>query len=272
MNTELCKNRRAAHNQLCVCTASSGEDGEGGESIVQLEFDWQGPPPEAGQFFMLRPERTSAFLGRPFSAAGWTRAGAGGLHLRFLVARRGKATAELCSLRPGERVELSGPLGRGWQQGARDAGLSLEGPLALVAGGLGIAPLAALASELDARRAGAGPVYDLYAGFRDKPFGIAGLKPRSLVTAVEAGSEGRRGFVTDFFSPAGRGAVLTCGPLPMMRIVAAACREAGIPCLVSMETRMACGVGACLGCTIRTRDGHARCCTEGPVFDARIAI
>jgi NAD(P)H-flavin reductase len=109
--------------------------------IYSLEFSWAGPAPRAGQFFLVKPERTGVFLGRPLSAAGWRPPelpGEPGI-LRFLAARRGRGTLELGSMRPGERAEISGPLGNSWAEAG--AGIP-EGDIALVAGGVGIAPLA----------------------------------------------------------------------------------------------------------------------------------
>jgi NAD(P)H-flavin reductase len=129
-------------------------------------------------------------------------------------------------------------------------------------GGIGIAPLAAFAAEL------APETYDFYAGFRSASFGLGDLKPRSLVTAIEDDGGGLRGRIPDFLDPAKYRAVYACGPEPMLRAVAAACGKAGVPCFISLERRMACGTGACLGCTVKTLGGNRRCCTDGPVFPA----
>jgi NAD(P)H-flavin reductase len=242
---------------LCECAVCA----EVCEGVFRLDFAWDGPAPSAGQFFLLRPERTAVFLARPFSAAAWRRE-AGGLVLSFLAARKGRGTADIAALRPGERAELTGPLGNGWR-GFAD-GLP-GGPFALVSGGAGVAPLAAWAAEL-----GDMPdrPFDFYAGFRSAPFGIDGVTPRSLVITAEDGSAGRRGRIPEFFSPAGYAAVFACGPVPLLAAVKRACAGAAVPCFVSMETRMACGVGACLGCVIHTKTGNKRCCADGPVFNA----
>jgi NAD(P)H-flavin reductase len=266
------RERPGKQNASCECTARR----EVGAGVFQVEFLWPGPVPRAGQFFLIRPERTGVFLGRPISVAAWEPAreylespaglggiiggsgkGVDGLVLSFLIARRGRGTAEICGLFPGERAELTGPLGTPWEEAGAPLG---EGPFALVSGGLGIAPLGAWCRE---RR---DLVFDVYAGFRSAPFGLEGLSPRRLTILSEDGTGGRRGRVTDFFDPAGYGGVFSCGPLPMLRAVQDAC--AGVPCFLSLETRMACGVGACLGCTVRTRGGNRRCCTDGPIFNA----
>jgi dihydroorotate dehydrogenase electron transfer subunit len=267
------------------------------DGVFELRFEWKGPAPDCGQFFMIRPLRGSAFLGRPISVFSWNgraedgeeggTAGRSG-SVGFLVAERGRGTRELRAMTVGEEAELAGPFGNRWieigaVEGASagsaagadtkpadcadadaDAGADARmkpGPVALVGGGIGIAPLAFLARTLPDRS------YDLYAGFRSTSYGLEGLAPRTAVVATEDGCEGCRGRIPDFLDPAPYSLVLACGPVPMLKAVAEKCAQAGIPCRVSLEARMACGVGACLGCTIRTRDGNRRCCADGPVFD-----
>jgi NAD(P)H-flavin reductase len=235
------------------------------DEIFSLDFTWKGPAPRAGQFFMIRPKRGSLFLARPVSVARWEPA-AGSDTLGFLIARRGGGTGELLDMRPGEEADLTGPLGNGW------AGFPPSGkrPAALVGGGVGLAPLGALAGDL-----GRG-AFDLYAGFRTR-FPGAGARnsllgpavsARKLTVSTEDGSEGLKGRIPDFFDPAGYAAVYACGPEPMLKAVAERCKAAAVPCFVSMERRMACGVGACLGCTVKTVRGNRRCCADGPVFPA----
>jgi NAD(P)H-flavin reductase len=111
--------------------------------------------------------------------------------------------------------------------------------------------------------------FDFYAGFRSGSFGLEGIKSRSRFVASEDGSEGLKGRILDFFSPGGYSLVCACGPEPMLKAVAAICEDSGVPCLISLERRMACGVGACLGCTVLTWNGNRRCCADGPVFNAQ---
>lgn len=135
-------------------------------------------------------------------------------------------------------------------------------PAALVGGGIGIAPLSFLASRLPAGS------YDFFAGFRSRSFGLDGIASRRTVLATEDGCEGCRGRIPDLLEPSEYGAVFACGPEAMLRAVAAACAKARLPCALSLERRMACGVGACLGCAVATKGGVRRCCADGPVFDA----
>jgi NAD(P)H-flavin reductase len=250
------------------------KDWIGGE-IVQLEFSWAGPPPRGGQFFMIKPKRSGVFLGRPISAARWNPVAA---TVRFLIARRGRGTEELAEMAPEDEVELTGPLGNAWGDFLPDSGT-----IALASGGIGVAPLLACAAELAEK---ARP-FDFYAGFktasldeqrfRQKPgqtspaealVSEAAGKARKTLIATEDGGAGQKGRIPDFFDPAGYGAVYVCGPEPMLRAVAEKCRRAAVPCFVSLERHMACGVGACRGCTVQTAQGNRRCCADGPVFPA----
>ncbi|MDR2020912.1 MAG: dihydroorotate dehydrogenase electron transfer subunit [Treponema sp.] len=277
---------------VCELTANTAVNKE----IFRLDFTWSGPAPRAGQFFLIRPERTSVFLGRPVSVFAWN-----GRRLSFLIALRGRGTKELSMMYAGERAGLTGPLGNAWADFAPpdlavrghgpaetaawtnrrpdDGGLAGGGavkktaakPIALVGGGIGIAPLAAFAAEL---REGS---FDCYAGFRtgfkDKEessglLGPAFANAAEKIIAAEDGRGGLKGRIAGFLEAAKYRAVYACGPEPMLRTAAAICREAGVPCFVSIERRMACGTGACLGCTVKTAGGGRRCCTEGPVFSA----
>jgi NAD(P)H-flavin reductase len=239
------------------------------KEIFRLDFAWPGPAPQAGRFFMIKPERSSVFLGRPVSAAGWT-SGTGGApgSVRFLIARRGRGTEELLNMRTGEEAELSGPLGNTWKEflsgpAVKNAGGTAgEKKIALMGGGIGIAPLLALGTELPPDS------FDFYGGFRSASFCLEGITARSVIIASEDGGEGKKGRIPDFLDPAQYAAVCACGPPAMLKATAVRCAAADVPCFVSMERRMACGVGACLGCTVKTKSGNRRCCADGPVFPA----
>ncbi|MHB9293608.1 dihydroorotate dehydrogenase electron transfer subunit [Hollandina sp. SP2] len=230
--------------------------------VFHLEFTWTGPSPRAGQFFMLKPQRSSVFLGRPLSVASWKPPdpdqGSAGL-VGFSIAKRGKGTRELAALQCGELAELTGPLGNYW--GSLDPE-PLQGPIALVGGGIGIAPCAAFAEELPPG------TFDFYGGFKSLPFGVEKIPPGSCIIATEDGSQGRQGRILDFLEPARYRRVYACGPEPMLKAVASLCKTLEVPCFISMERHMACGVGACLGCTVRTTQGNRRCCVDGPIFRA----
>jgi NAD(P)H-flavin reductase len=135
---------------------------------------------------------------------------------------------------------------------------------------MGIAPLLAFAGELPEGR------FDFYAGFRtfprgDEPYGLLGpaaCRAREVFIAAEDGTAAYRGRIPDLLDPAKYAAVYACGPEPMLRLVAASAKQGKVPCFVSLERHMACGVGACLGCTVQTVGGNRRCCADGPVFNA----
>ena len=258
---------------FCDCTDSAFVSAD----TVSLEFPWPGPAPKGGQFFLIKPRRTGVFLGRPISVAGWKQddpASSG--RLRFIVARRGQGSRELADIRPGEEAELIGPLGNCWAAFA-DNVPKKPGPFALVGGGIGIAPLLAFAGELAGRpvpeeqASDNARLFDFYAGFRSAAFGLETVQaggPRALVIASEDGSEGVKGRITEFFTPAGYSGVFVCGPEPLLKAVSDTCIAGGVPCFVSLERHMACGVGACLGCTVKTTEGNRCCCTGGPIFNA----
>ena len=257
--------------------------------IVSLEFLWPGPAPRGGQFFLIKPRRTGVFLGRPISAAGFKFAARQSIDiressdrrqktdktikfdrrknadrrlgddvvLRFIIARRGNGSRDLVDMRPGEEAELIGPLGNCWPHADVP-----PGPIALISGGIGIAPLLAVVPELGKRP------YDFYAGFKTGSYGLENLKPRALITSTEDGSQGVKGRIPDFFTPLGYSAVFACGPESMLKMIAKGCTSGGVPCFISIEKNMACGLGACLGCSIKTSLGNRRCCTDGPIFNA----
>jgi NAD(P)H-flavin reductase len=237
--------------------------------IFMLEFSWPGTAPKAGQFFMLKPAQGSAFLGRPISVSLWKPTSK---TLQFLIEIRGRGTRELACMNGGECVDLIGPLGNAWSD-FLPSPKTVQGKklFAFVGGGLGIAPLKALVEEAPQYN------FDFYCGsktgFVDDEERSEMLGPvldgcNELILATEDGSEGRKGLVLDFFEPQKYAAVCVCGPAVMLKAAAAKCRAANVPCFVSMEARMACGVGACLGCTVKTAKGNRRCCADGPIFRA----
>jgi len=237
------------------------------KEIFRLDVSWHGNAPKAGQFFMIKPKRSSVFLGRPIGVARWQPD-----TITFLIAKIGRGTRELASMRTGEEVELIGPLGNAWTEflpvekdGAK--------PIALVGGSLGIAPLKALLCEEPGRS------FDLYAGFKngfDSPEEenalLGDVKAKKTIIASEDGKTGQKGLILDFLDPEKYAAVCACGTKLMLKAVAEKCIRKGVPCFISMESRMACGVGACLGCTIKTVNGNRRCCADGPIFKAEEVI
>ena len=205
-----------------------------------------------GQFVNL--ELPGKFLRRPISVCDWTETG-----LTLLVKEVGAGTRELVRLPAGTRLDVLTGLGNGFGIGAAPEGAVLVG------GGIGSAPLYGLAKRMLA----AGRSVQVVLGFRSKEdafyleeFAALGLE---VPAATEDGSLGTRGFVTNVLNslPDCR-YVLACGPTPMLRAVHALPQITGGQ--FSFEARMACGFGACVGCTIETRNGLRRVCKDGPVF------
>ena len=228
-----------------------------------LHFIWEGQAPRAGQFFMIKHLRGSVFLPRPISVFEYN---VGQRLLKFLIAKRGRGTEELSQLQSGEKVQLTGPLGNAWADF-----LPEDGKAALVGGSVGIAPLAALMAEK--------PDYffHFFAGFRngfrekEEENAVLGhaVNAKKLVIAAEDGRNALDGRVTDFlFDPESYDVLFACGPSAMLDTLKKKCEKKSVPCFLSLESRLACGVGACLGCTIKTVKGNRRCCADGPIFPA----
>lgn len=215
-----------------------------------------------GQFVHVRiAEGADFILRRPFSVH---RVAGDTLELLYQVLGRG--TAALAEARPGAALSLAGPLGSGWRVPDR-----LEHAL-LVAGGLGAAPLAMLAEELAERGTLVTVAYGAPTRDRLVARAVFDRVARKVEVATDDGSAGERGFVTALverlLADDSPGLVYACGPELMERAVANLASTAGVPCQVSLERLMACGVGACLSCVVSTAEGPKRCCVEGPVFDA----
>ena len=242
------------------------------EGICSMTLQYpKGEAPEQvrpGQFAGLYPNDTSKLLPRPISICRWDEDRA---ELRFVFRTAGPGTASLAAQKIGDQVDMLGVLGNGY-----DLGKLAGRKVLLLGGGIGIPPMVELAAALSRMP---GTEVTAAMGYRDSDlFLTEELKAfGELLIATEDGSVGTRGNVLDAVreNAVKADAVCACGPMPMLRAVKKFAREQGIPAYISLEERMACGVGACLGCVTKTAkiDGHshvrnARICTEGPVFDA----
>lgn len=205
----------------------------------------------AGQFYMLRlPGVQDPFLGRP---AGILETGPQNETVSFAMQVIGRGTAMLSALLPGQIIEAQGPYGNGFP---------LEsGPAALIGGGVGAAPLFQLAKEL--RAADPNRRIDAFLGFRETAFLADAFERVADRVRVDVG-----GAVTDLVGFSPDATYYACGPVPMLRAAGRAAQAAKAKLYVSLESRMACGVGACLGCTCKTAHGSKRVCKDGPVFDS----
>ncbi|MFZ2788747.1 MAG: dihydroorotate dehydrogenase electron transfer subunit, partial [Gemmiger qucibialis] len=223
-------------------------------------------PAKAGQFFMLRAwaANETPILSRPISVHDFDAATGA---LTFLYQVKGEGTQKLAALKEGDTLTVTGPCGNGFDVAAiaRAAG-GKNGKIAVVGGGIGTAPLLQLCKEL----AAAGCKPELYCGFRDEPYGLEAFLPycAAISIATDSGAVGYHGLVTGILHPEQFAMVLTCGPMVMMRGVYQLCAQSGTPCVASLERKMACGLGACLGCTCRTKVGAKTVCKDGPVFKA----
>jgi dihydroorotate dehydrogenase electron transfer subunit len=264
-----------------------------GAGLRWLDLDVAGgfTPPVAGQFVQLRFEPPSpVLLPRPMSVAAVTRRGAK-LRLGFLYAPVGAGTRLLARLEPGARVEVTGPLGRGYP-------LEEPGTPVLIAGGRGVAPLLMAADALAKQRRRSTFLFGartkaLLAGLAEARERIARRGGR-LHVATDDGSRGHAGDVVrllDRLAPSLPTPIVihACGPHGMLGAVARWAMARGVRAHLAMESVMACGTGVCRGCPLprsaeaaaAARAGSATasglmgnpewamCCTDGPVFEAR---
>lgn len=204
---------------------------------------------KAGQFYLLRGWNEYPVLSRPISVFD-----ADGDKVSFLYKTVGKGTEIISNLLPGEELILQGPYGNGFPA-------DIKGRVAMVGGGVGIAPFYYTAKKY--KESGMCDQIDLYLGFS----GQAVLEKEYRSTAdnvtIDIG-----GFITDSINPLDYDVILACGPEIMMRVLYEKCMKlnAKAPLYVSMENRMACGMGMCKVCTCKTKGGNKTACKDGPVF------
>jgi dihydroorotate dehydrogenase electron transfer subunit len=239
---------------------------EYGAYVVLRCRDLAGPAPQPGQFYMLSAvERWGGGEGeRPFLPRAVSVLRAGDDELQFLIEDVGPGTRRLCELRPGDELQLVGPLGQGFRA-PRDGRRAL-----LVGGGVGIAPLAIWQDVL-------GRHVPSLLGFRDAAHAAGGRLLSNALLATDDGSVGHHGLVTDLLSAelgshAAALEVYACGPEPMLEAVRRLCAAHGTPAQLALESGMACGYGACFGCVVATRHGYLRLCLDGPVLDSELLI
>lgn len=218
---------------------------------LTVKGDFQARP---GQFYMLKAWEEGIILPRPISVHDVDEQG-----ISFLYAVVGKGTKVLSKLKENDEVNIMGPLGNGFEVE------NIRGKVAVVAGGIGIAPMNYLVKSLKDCK------IDLYAGFREFSYSVEELEEcvNSVQISTETGKIGYKGFVTDLLKPEEYDLVLCCGPEIMMKKVVDMCIKKKVEVYISMENRMACGIGACLVCTCKTKEGNKRTCKDGPVFNGK---
>jgi dihydroorotate dehydrogenase electron transfer subunit len=269
----------------------------GGHFLLSLDSPRQAQATRPGQFAMVRLlGRSDVLLRRPMSIYDLLPRGAGKrlgasrasrqhrppeiLQLLYKIVGRG--THLMAELQPGEQVGLLAPLGHGFFEEEYLPRAKQADEILHVAGGIGIAALLLPARDL-ARN---GLRQRLFFGGRTKDdlVGMDKFKPlvEQTILATENGSRGHSGFVTrplETFLERNRAKkflIMACGPWAMLDACVKLAKKYGHPCLLSMENRMGCGLGVCLGCSIRVQGtGHGayqRVCTEGPVFWAERVV
>lgn len=234
---------------------------------LTLKTDKIAKAAKAGQFVSVYSNDKSKLLPRPISLCGINR-DEDTIRLVYRVTGEGTGTEEFSKLVMGDKVRILGPLGNGFtvQPGKKAF---------LIGGGIGVPPMLQLAKDIKAR-----VDMNIIMGYRDEnTFLLDEFKEQAAsFVATEDGSVGTKGNVIDAIKENALEAdvIYACGPMPMLRALKAYAAEHDMDCFVSMEERMACGIGACLACVCKTKDKDAhsnvnnkRICKEGPVFDAK---
>lgn len=219
-----------------------------------------------GQFVMIYPNDKSTLLPRPISICEILEDG-----IRFVFRIAGKGTKEFSGYKPGKEVKVMGPVGNGYPLDKAEGRKCV-----LLGGGIGVPPILELAKNLSKNKCD----ITIIPGYRDANMFLKAdfEKYGNTLVATEDGSFGTKGNVMDAIRENGLkpDVIFACGPMPMLRAIKKYAEENNIEAYISLEEKMACGVGACLGCVCKTTktDSHshvnnARVCTEGPVFEAR---
>ncbi|HET6460484.1 MAG TPA: dihydroorotate dehydrogenase electron transfer subunit [Syntrophales bacterium] len=243
---------------------------------VKLPDSFKTPMP--GQFVMLREAgRIDPLLGRPFGVYHFERSGNGaGVVILYKVV--GKGTVLLSRLKEGDFVELFGPYGRAFDIYPE------AGKVAFICGGIGVAPITYLALHYRRQTVARDVKLVCYYG-ASKAGNLVGMEKLEEICgkvfiSTDDGSAGYQGMITEKFAEdvssyeSGTSRIYACGPRPMLKQLRELLAENPVSCQILMEERMACGVGACLGCTVPLNDvegieGYARACIDGPVFNIR---
>jgi dihydroorotate dehydrogenase electron transfer subunit len=191
----------------------------------------------------------------------------------LLYAVVGKGTERLTHLQNGSKLDVLGPIGNGFQVFPMPAGTL---SYLIIAGGIGIAPLRFLVEKV---KPWCRQIIVLQGAATASKLYPKALLPKeiSLTAATDDGSAGHKGFVTDLIPSFATTAdvIVACGPMPMLKYLAenqTRLKLTGKPVSISLEMRMACGLGVCYGCTIRTKIGLKQVCKDGPVFDLNEVI
>ncbi|MEE1028291.1 MAG: dihydroorotate dehydrogenase electron transfer subunit [Agathobacter sp.] len=242
-----------------------------GDGIFDLTLEAKAIANEAkaGQFVSVYSNDPSKLLPRPISLCGFDKE-KGTIRLVYRVTGEGTGTEEFSKLREGDTVRLIGPLGNGFTV--------ISGKKAfLIGGGIGVPPMLQLAKEIVKEQTA--PI-QVVMGYRDdNTFLLDEFKEQAeSFVSSDNGAVGTKGTVVDAIKENGLEAevIYACGPMPMLRALKDYAAANDMECFVSMEERMACGIGACLACVCNSKEkdehtnvNNKRICKEGPVFNAR---
>jgi len=256
------------------CTVLSREELSEDVFKLTLSSSYISGKARPGNFVHLKvnsDSHASPLLRRPFSIHSVDRAGK---RFEILLKVVGRGSAILSGKPPGEKLDLLGPIGNSFSHPSGG-----KVPI-LVAGGMGIAPLWFLYTRLAKRLSSENMTVFLGAKSKKELLYVERLKsaPVELILSTDDGSVGRKGLVTEVFlreikrrgRDSKRLAVYSCGPHKMLKRMSQIAKSLDLWCQVSLETHMACGVGACWGCVVKGKDEkYKRVCVDGPVFDAR---
>lgn len=222
-----------------------------------------------GQFLEIRvADQIDPLLRRPISIYNIE-----GEIVEFVFQVKGKGTKILSTKKEGETIDILGPLGQGIFK------FDNKKNIAIIGGGIGIFPLYELAKEAKNTAK-----INMYLGFRSKDFVILEKEYKDIsdkfTLTTDDGSYGEKGFAINYLEEDLKkekiDGIYACGPLPMLKAVQKLAKETNTPCQISLEERMGCGIGVCLGCAVKVNAGeetvYTHVCKAGPVFDSNVVI
>ena len=237
-------------------------------NFYKIDFSWPvKEDPMPGQFFTLRlSETTAPLLRRPFAFSGFD---ASLQEASMIYQVRGTSTKLLSERRAGEELDIIGPLGNSFEYANK------KSTCLMVSGGIGIGPMLFTGSYFQSN----GHEVRFIFGCQNKKY-IPRKEIFKNVTPIfctDDGSKGYKGTTVDYLNTVSKevlnkSTIFACGPLPMLKGCHDIAMKNNTPCQVSMEQIMACGVGACVGCAIKTTSepGYSLVCKDGPVFNSRL--
>ena len=246
-------------SEIVIAQVTQNNELADGVFSLRLELPGGYPQPEPGQFVNLYLNDPSLLLPRPISVCGHRES-----ELTLVYAVVGLGTGQIAGYGAGTKIRVSTPLGNGFTP-------SGTGNCLLIGGGLGVPPMLFLARRLAAQ--GREDVRAVL-GFRSRPF-LAGEFPCEAQIATDDGCAGFKGNVTELLEGCDIPAdtqLFACGPKPMLSALASFAAARELPLQVSLEERMGCGYGACVGCVCKTVGGNRKVCEHGPVFDSSEVI